>query len=308
MDVALYEPGRRLLPREPREDRLRAWDGFPDGERIRAPLRKARRGRLRPAPRRGRGGRLGLRRDRRRARRRRPARRRPPVQVGPPGGRSGSPCGSRARPSSSRTSFSTRSPSAGSASARGHGGSSGSRSGGGALAEVELPGGGPRPAPPATRRRRATRSTRRSRPRPWPGKIAEQPWSGLFLAFDYGKSWEEIAFETPAGTARAYRGMSQRNDLLDRPGEQDLTCHVCWDWLEEALRGLGFGEPARRVPGGVLHPQRVPGSSRRSRHREAGRLSRDKLSLLQLLHPAHMGQKFQALWAARGNAGPPGAG
>jgi hypothetical protein len=32
---------------------------------------------------------------------------------------------------------------------------------------------------------------------------------------------------------------------------------------------------------------------------EAGRLSRDKLSLLQLLHPAHMGQKFQALWAVR---------
>ena len=32
---------------------------------------------------------------------------------------------------------------------------------------------------------------------------------------------------------------------------------------------------------------------------EAGRLSRDKLSLLQLIHPANMGQKFQALWALR---------
>jgi hypothetical protein len=33
-------------------------------------------------------------------------------------------------------------------------------------------------------------------------------------------------------------------------------------------------------------------------------MSREKLSVLQLLHPANMGQRFQALWAVRGNAGP----
>jgi hypothetical protein len=33
---------------------------------------------------------------------------------------------------------------------------------------------------------------------------------------------------------------------------------------------------------------------------DAGRMSRDKQSLMQLLHPAHMGRKFQALWARRG--------
>ena len=46
------------------------------------------------------------------------------------------------------------------------------------------------------------------------------------------------------GTVRAYYRHSQSNDLLARPGEQDLTCHVCWDWLASALRRHGFAEPA----------------------------------------------------------------
>ena len=130
------------------------------------------------------------------------------------------------------------------------------------------------------------------------GEIALQPWSGLFLAFDYGKSWEEIAHGTPAGTARAYRRHAQRGDLLAYPGEQDLTCHVCWDWLCEALRGGGFAEPKvesqeaffTRHAGGFIEAFTAS---------EARRVSRDKLSLLQLLHPANLGQRFQALWALR---------
>jgi SAM-dependent MidA family methyltransferase len=131
--------------------------------------------------------------------------------------------------------------------------------------------------------------------------IAAQPWSGLFLAFDYGKSWREIASATPAGTARSYRRHVQGNDLLAHAGDQDLTCHVCWDWLEDALRGHGFGDPRVESQEAffALHCGPLIESLAAS---EAGRLSRDKLSLLQLLHPAHMGQKFQALWAVRQGA------
>src|SRR5690606_12158499 len=60
-------------------------------------------------------------------------------------------------------------------------------------------------------------------------QLAAPGWQGLFLAFDYGKSWLEIAEETPQGTARAYFRHRQLNDLLARPGQQDLTCHICWD-------------------------------------------------------------------------------
>jgi len=130
-------------------------------------------------------------------------------------------------------------------------------------------------------------------------RIAAQPWTGLFVAFDYGKSWEEIAHHIPEGTARAYRRHVQSNDLLAHPGDQDLTCHVCWDWIADALREHGFQEP-------VLESQE------RFFTRHAGdfisatiaaqgaRFSRDKLSILQLLHPANMGQNFQVLWAKRG--------
>jgi SAM-dependent MidA family methyltransferase len=131
--------------------------------------------------------------------------------------------------------------------------------------------------------------------------IASVPWEGLFLAFDYGKSWEELAHGAPEGTARAYRRHAQHGSLLARPGEQDLTCHVCWDWLAEALFAGGFERPLvesqeaffTRHAGGFIEAFAAS---------EARRVSRDKLSLLQLLHPAHMGQKFQALWALRRSA------
>jgi SAM-dependent MidA family methyltransferase len=133
------------------------------------------------------------------------------------------------------------------------------------------------------------------------GLIAAQPWTGLFLAFDYGKSWEEIAFATPSGTARSYRRHVQGNTLLAHAGDQDLTCHVCWDWLADALREQGFGEPRVESQEAffALHCGPAIGAVTAS---EAGRLSRDKLSLLQLLHPAHMGQRFQVLWAVRRDA------
>ena len=131
------------------------------------------------------------------------------------------------------------------------------------------------------------------------GQIAAQPWSGLFLAFDYGKTWTELAEAAPAGTARAYFRHAQSNDLLARPGEQDLTCHVCWDWLADALARQGFVTPLVESQESffVHHAADFLASATAA---EAGRFSEKKLGLLQLLHPSHLGQKFQALWAWRG--------
>jgi SAM-dependent MidA family methyltransferase len=130
-------------------------------------------------------------------------------------------------------------------------------------------------------------------------RIAAQPWSGLFLAFDYGKSWPALAEETPAGTARAYHRHTQSNDLLARPGEQDLTCHVCWDWLRDALVEGGFAAPQLESQEAffVRHAAEYLAAATAA---EGARFSPKKLSLLQLLHPAHLGQKFQALHAWRG--------
>jgi SAM-dependent MidA family methyltransferase len=132
-------------------------------------------------------------------------------------------------------------------------------------------------------------------------RIAALPWTGLFVAFDYGKSWRELAEDTPAGTVRAYFRHRQSNDLLAHPGEQDLTCHVCWDWLGAALTAQGFTAPVLESQEAFFVHHASAALSRLTAD-EAGRFSRRKLGVMQLLHPGNLGQKFQVLWARREQA------
>jgi SAM-dependent MidA family methyltransferase len=128
--------------------------------------------------------------------------------------------------------------------------------------------------------------------------IAEQPWTGLFVAFDYGKSFAELATATPAGTARAYFQHTQSNDLLARAGQQDLTGHVCWDWLQAALDTAGCtGSRVESQEAFFIH--HAGAFLAQAMAAEATRVSPRKLALLQLLHPSHLGQKFQVLHARR---------
>lgn len=129
-------------------------------------------------------------------------------------------------------------------------------------------------------------------------RLARQKWTGLFVAFDYGKSWTELTSAHPAGTARSYHRHRQSNDLLAQPGEQDLTCHVCWDWLATALSDHGFAAPTVESQEAFFLRRAADYIARVSSEDAAG-FSRRKLSLLQLLHPGHLGQKFQVLHARR---------
>lgn len=128
--------------------------------------------------------------------------------------------------------------------------------------------------------------------------IAAQSWRGLFVAFDYGKTLRELSEESPGGTVRAYHRHTQTNELLARAGEQDLTCHVCWDWISDALRRHGFSEPALSFQEAFFIRNAGEFIATISAA-DAARFSRRKLSLLQLLHPSHLGQKFQVLQALR---------
>jgi SAM-dependent MidA family methyltransferase len=133
-------------------------------------------------------------------------------------------------------------------------------------------------------------------------KLAEQitagSWTGLFVAFDYGKTLRELIEETPGGTVRAYYRHTKSNDLLARPGEQDLTCHVCWDWLTSALQRNGFVSPLLDFQETffIRHAAEFIAATSAA---EAARFSQRKLALLQLLHPSHLGQKFQVLYGLR---------
>ncbi len=128
--------------------------------------------------------------------------------------------------------------------------------------------------------------------------IAAQPWSGWFIAFDYGKTWSDLALNFPAGTARAYFRHQQSNDLLARPGEQDLTCHVCWDWLMDALQKTGFQNPQLEWQESFF-VHHAGDFIEKTLAAEMSRMSRKKMALLQLLHPTQLGQKFQVLYASR---------
>ncbi len=124
--------------------------------------------------------------------------------------------------------------------------------------------------------------------------LAAQPWHGAFLTCDYGKTWRELAEATPQGTGRAYHRHRQETDLLARPGEQDLTCHVCWDWLEGALARHRFERIAVSGQEAFLM-QHAGDAIAAAILAEAASFSPRKAALMQLLHPALYGQKFQVL-------------
>jgi SAM-dependent MidA family methyltransferase len=108
-----------------------------------------------------------------------------------------------------------------------------------------------------------------------------------------------LATATPGGTIRAYHRHVQSNDLLARPGEQDLTGHVCWDWMAQALAAHGFAGPTVESQE-AFFVRHAAGFIEATIQAEAARPSARKQALLQLLHPAGFGQKFQVLWATRG--------
>ena len=129
-------------------------------------------------------------------------------------------------------------------------------------------------------------------------RLANQKWQGLFIAFDYGKSLWALATECPAGTLRAYHQHSLEKNLLARPGEQDLTCHICWDWISAALSKRGFN-PTRLESQEAFFVHHAAESLSAIMAAEAARPSHRTMALLQLLHPGNMGQKFQVLHAWR---------
>ena len=131
-------------------------------------------------------------------------------------------------------------------------------------------------------------------------KICQTPWKGLFLALDYGLDRSTIFEQRPEGTARAYSRHRMGNDLLANPGGQDITCHLVWDEIRQILKHWEFED---------IHLQKQEAFFMHNSERLINRIiagsppgfSKDKQTLMQLLHPDNMGHKFQALYARRGD-------
>jgi SAM-dependent MidA family methyltransferase len=73
----------------------------------------------------------------------------------------------------------------------------------------------------------------------WMDRIARSLRSGYMLTIDYGYTRAE-SVRFPAGTLMGYRRHTAREDVLEDPGERDITAHVNFSALEEtgAAQGL----------------------------------------------------------------------
>lgn len=127
--------------------------------------------------------------------------------------------------------------------------------------------------------------------------LLAQDWHGLLLLFDYGKSWEDLLENCPSGSGRSYYRHEIGGDLLKNASEADITCDVCWSPLQSICKTV--------CESVVLESQEAFFVQRGQRVAEsivlesAGQFSPRRQTLMELIHPAHMGRKFQVLWAKR---------
>ena len=123
-------------------------------------------------------------------------------------------------------------------------------------------------------------------------------WTGLILLFDYGCTWTSLLQDHPSGTARTYRAHSQGNDLLETPGDYDITCDVNWSPLKEQMEAAGLQQATLESQESFL-VQRAQRAAEAIVTGSAGSFSPDRQTLMELIHPANMGQRFQVLWGLR---------
>ena len=128
--------------------------------------------------------------------------------------------------------------------------------------------------------------------------LLAQDWTGLILLFDYGKSWQTLTTECSGGTARTYQYHTQGSDLLDSPGTKDITCDICWDPLVDLFNKAGL-QPITLESQEAFFVKRAQRAAEAIVQNATGNFSTAKQTLMELIHPTHMGQRFQVLWGMR---------
>lgn len=121
---------------------------------------------------------------------------------------------------------------------------------------------------------------------------------GWLVTVDYGLTAEEFFRpERTGGTARAYCQHRSSVDLLDRPGEQDLTAHVNFAALQAVGEAAGLRTQGIFAQGQFLaHSLRQAAESGPS----LGDWTPERTRQLQtLLHPDHLGRAFRVLVQTR---------
>ena len=128
--------------------------------------------------------------------------------------------------------------------------------------------------------------------------VSKKNWYGLFLTFDYGIDFSTMITSRPEGTARGYRNHKLINNILERIGEQDITCHLCWDSLKHILEQNEFFNISLERQESFFMKNASTLIEKIIANKGSG-LNTKLLSIKELIHPQHLGSKFQALYAMR---------
>jgi SAM-dependent MidA family methyltransferase len=136
----------------------------------------------------------------------------------------------------------------------------------------------------------------------WMERIACTLQSGYALTIDYGYTRAE-SVRFPAGTLMAYRRHMAREDVLEDPGERDITAHVNFTALEDCGAACGllrerFETLARTIVTAGEHDQFAAALN----STPAGELRR-RMQLKTLLFG--MGETYRVLLQRREHAGEP---
>ena len=127
----------------------------------------------------------------------------------------------------------------------------------------------------------------------WIERIAAALRDGYVLTIDYGYTRAE-AMRFPAGTLMGYRRHTAREDVLEDPGERDITAHVNFTALEERGAACGLRDGALRNAGADAAGRRRGRSVRRGARRgRRGEELRRRMQLKTLLFG--MGETFRVL-------------
>lgn len=127
--------------------------------------------------------------------------------------------------------------------------------------------------------------------------ICAQDWQGAFITADYGHFFDELIESFPEGTARAYRRHTVQNNLLEPPGEIDLTCDVCWDFLESVLSTHQFDGVCTRRQEAFFMQNALENIGKIVQIPDPS--DARKRALAELLHPEQLGARFQVLSGVR---------
>lgn len=138
---------------------------------------------------------------------------------------------------------------------------------------------------------------------PWIASVGERLSRGALIAIDYGTSRADLyRVDRVQGTMRAYFRHRAHDDVLARPGLQDLTAWVDFTAVAEAaidagLEVSGYSTQAAFLLALGIEFDVAAAADDRARYALAGEARR-------LLLPTEMGETFKAIALTRGIDGP----